>query len=101
MSDDEARRPTVEVVPGAGRSVAPAGTTPHHGHVSGTPYPLRTERLLVRMPREDDVDALTAYRNDPHVARLQDWELPYPPRTGRAAGGGARRPRRRSAAGPS
>jgi RimJ/RimL family protein N-acetyltransferase len=46
--------------------------------VSGTPYPLRTERLLVRMPREDDIDVLTAYRNDPDVARLQDWDLPYP-----------------------
>lgn len=46
--------------------------------MSGTPYPLRTERLLVRMPHEDDVDLLTAYRNDPQVARLQDWELPYP-----------------------
>src|SRR5690606_10237236 len=30
------------------------------------------------MPRESDVDVLTAYRNDPGVARLQDWELPYP-----------------------
>lgn len=30
------------------------------------------------MPRESDVDALTAYRNDPVVARLQDWDLPYP-----------------------
>lgn len=49
-----------------------------HGRVSGTSYPLRTERLVVRMPREDDVDVLTAYRNDPEVARLQDWELPYP-----------------------
>ena len=28
--------------------------------------------------RESDVDALTAYRNDPEVAALQDWELPYP-----------------------
>ena len=32
----------------------------------------------MRMPREDDIDVLTAYRNDPDVARLQDWELPYP-----------------------
>lgn len=46
--------------------------------MSGTPYHLRTERLVVRMPREDDVDVLMAYRNDPEVARLQDWELPYP-----------------------
>ena len=48
------------------------------GEVSATPYPLRTDRLLLRMLREEDVEALTAYRNDPGVARLQDWELPYP-----------------------
>lgn len=46
--------------------------------MSATSYPLRTERLLLRMLREEDVDVLTAYRNDPQVARLQDWELPYP-----------------------
>lgn len=51
---------------------------PDDGEVSSTPYPLRTERLLVRMLREDDVDVLTAYRNDAEVARLQDWGLPYP-----------------------
>jgi len=42
-----------------------------------TAYPLRTERLLLRPVREEDVDALTAYRNDPQVAALQDWDLPY------------------------
>lgn len=41
-------------------------------------YPMRTARLEIRMPRASDVDALTAYRNDPEVARLQDWELPWP-----------------------
>ncbi|AXH97284.1 GNAT family N-acetyltransferase [Ornithinimicrobium avium] len=46
--------------------------------MSHTPYPIRTERLLVRMLREEDVDVLTAYRNDPEVARLQDWDLPWP-----------------------
>ena len=46
--------------------------------VSGTPYPLRTDRLVLRMLREEDVDVLTDYRNDPDVARLQDWDLPYP-----------------------
>lgn len=42
------------------------------------PFPLRTERLLLRFVNESDVEALTAYRNDPAVAALQDWELPYP-----------------------
>jgi RimJ/RimL family protein N-acetyltransferase len=40
-------------------------------------YPLRTERLVLRPVRESDVDTLTAYRNDPQVAALQDWDLPY------------------------
>lgn len=46
--------------------------------MSATAYPLQTDRLIVRMLREDDVDPLTAYRNDPDVSALQDWELPYP-----------------------
>lgn len=40
--------------------------------------PLETERLCVRLPTLDDVDGLHARRNDPDVARLQDWEYPYP-----------------------
>ena len=43
-----------------------------------SPYPMRTERLTLRFPRVDDAEVLTAYRNDPEVAALQDWELPYP-----------------------
>jgi RimJ/RimL family protein N-acetyltransferase len=43
-----------------------------------TAYPLRTDRLVLRLLGEADVDPLTAYRNDPQVAALQDWELPYP-----------------------
>ncbi len=39
---------------------------------------MRTERLTLRFVGEDDVETLTAYRNDPAVAELQDWELPYP-----------------------
>jgi RimJ/RimL family protein N-acetyltransferase len=39
---------------------------------------MRTERLALRFPRVDDAEVLTAYRNDPEVAALQDWELPYP-----------------------
>lgn len=41
-----------------------------------SPYPLRTERLLLRPLRPDDVDVIVAYRNDPDVAALQDWDLP-------------------------
>lgn len=40
--------------------------------------PLRTERLVVRQPTLDDVENLHVRRNDPEVARLQDWEMPYP-----------------------
>lgn len=46
--------------------------------VSSSAYPLRTDRLLIRLPQESDIDALTAYRSDPQVSRLQDWDLPYP-----------------------
>ncbi|MBC2932033.1 GNAT family N-acetyltransferase [Nocardioides sp. zg-1228] len=42
-----------------------------------SPYPMRTERLTLRLPRAEDVPALTAYRNDPEVAALQVWELPW------------------------
>lgn len=43
-----------------------------------SPYPLRTERLLLRFVREGDEATITAYRNDPEVSALQDWDLPYP-----------------------
>lgn len=46
--------------------------------MSQSPYPMRTERLTLRFPRADDVEVLTAYRNDPEVAALQDWSMPYP-----------------------
>ena len=46
--------------------------------------PLRTERLVVRQPTLDDVENLHARRNDPDVARLQDWEYPYPLEKARA-----------------
>nr|WP_306239001.1 GNAT family N-acetyltransferase [Ornithinimicrobium cryptoxanthini] len=48
------------------------------GDVSDTVYPLQTPRLVLRMLRQDDIGFLTAYRNDPQVAALQDWDLPYP-----------------------
>jgi RimJ/RimL family protein N-acetyltransferase/ribosomal protein S18 acetylase RimI-like enzyme len=40
--------------------------------------PIRTERLLLRPFEHDDLAAYHARRNDPDVARYQDWELPYP-----------------------
>lgn len=40
--------------------------------------PLQTDRLVIRALEPDDVDALHARRNDPEVARLQNWTLPYP-----------------------
>lgn len=43
-----------------------------------TAYPRRTERLLLRPFRSADIDLLVAYRNDPVVNALQDWDLPYP-----------------------
>ncbi len=39
--------------------------------------PLRTPRLILRALRATDASMLAAYRNDPEVARYQDWPLPY------------------------
>ncbi|MEP6298699.1 MAG: GNAT family N-acetyltransferase [Ilumatobacter sp.] len=39
---------------------------------------LRTERLVVRIVRPDDVDPLWERRNDPSTAEFQNWSLPYP-----------------------
>ena len=39
--------------------------------------PIRTGRLLIRPFLSDDAPGLAARRNDPEVARLQTWELPY------------------------
>ncbi len=39
---------------------------------------IRTERLQLRVPRMDDLDALVVRRNEPEVATLQSWETPYP-----------------------
>lgn len=39
--------------------------------------PFKTERLTVRAMRSSDVTAFATYRNQPDVARYQDWELPY------------------------
>jgi RimJ/RimL family protein N-acetyltransferase len=41
------------------------------------PFQLATERLVIRMLARADITAFTKYRNDPELARYQDWELPY------------------------
>ncbi|MGH8911143.1 MAG: GNAT family N-acetyltransferase [Acidimicrobiia bacterium] len=40
--------------------------------------PIPTKRLLIRPFTCDDLDGFLERRNDPEVARYQDWELPYP-----------------------
>lgn len=40
--------------------------------------PIRTERLLIRSFEPGDAEGLWRRRNDPVVAKYQDWELPYP-----------------------
>jgi RimJ/RimL family protein N-acetyltransferase len=45
---------------------------------SASPYPRRTERLVLRMMRPADAEVHAAYRSDPVVARHQLWEVPYP-----------------------
>lgn len=42
----------------------------------GSFLPLRTERLTLRALTAADAPVLAAYRNDPEVARHQDWDLP-------------------------
>lgn len=42
-----------------------------------SPYPLRTERLVLRVMRTTDAERFAAYRNDPEVARYQSWNLPF------------------------
>ncbi len=39
---------------------------------------LTTERLVLRRLRADEAGAVAEYKNDPEVARYQDWDLPYP-----------------------
>lgn len=38
--------------------------------------PIRTARTIVRVMTADDLAVVVAYRNDPEVARFQDWDLP-------------------------
>ena len=39
--------------------------------------PIRTDRLLIRPFQAEDSAGFIARRNDPDVARYQNWELPY------------------------
>jgi len=43
----------------------------------GSMLPLSTPRLLLRALRASDVAVIHGYRNDPVVARYQDWTLPF------------------------
>ena len=40
--------------------------------------PITTERLLIRSPVAADAGPLHARRNQPEVARFQNWTLPFP-----------------------
>ncbi len=39
--------------------------------------PIRTERFLLRVMLPGDAAVLAAYRDDPDVARYQNWPLPF------------------------
>lgn len=39
--------------------------------------PLETGRLVIRAAGPEDLDGLSARRNDPEVARYQSWEVPF------------------------
>ena len=41
------------------------------------PFPLTTERLIIRRFQDSDLESFLAYRNDPEVAKYQGWSLPY------------------------
>lgn len=41
------------------------------------PFPLETDRLLLRKFSESDLNEFLSYRSDPLVARYQGWEIPY------------------------
>lgn len=39
--------------------------------------PLTSDRLTIQMMRQEHAATLVAYRNDPDVARFQDWAIPF------------------------
>ena len=43
----------------------------------GEELALKSERLILRPLRREDLGALVKYRSDPEVARYQSWEAPY------------------------
>jgi RimJ/RimL family protein N-acetyltransferase len=47
------------------------------------PFPLETERLILRHFCDSDFEDFVAYRSDPQVAKYQGWEVPYGRETGR------------------
>ena len=38
---------------------------------------LQSERLLIRPFLKSDLEAFSAYRSDPDIAKYQSWEIPY------------------------
>jgi len=40
------------------------------------PFPLTTERLIIRRFQASDLEYFLAYRNNPEVAKYQGWSLP-------------------------
>lgn len=45
--------------------------------IPGDPFPLETERLVLRRFTISDIEPFAAYRSDPEVARYQGWEAPF------------------------
>jgi aminoglycoside 6'-N-acetyltransferase len=41
------------------------------------PFPLETQRLILRSFRDADLETFLAYRNDPEVSRYQGWQVPF------------------------
>jgi RimJ/RimL family protein N-acetyltransferase len=72
----------------AGRRGAVCGTSPRDGErfelgsqtlgMVESMLPIRTARTLVRSMTLEDAPVVIAYRNDPAVAKYQDWDLPVP-----------------------
>jgi RimJ/RimL family protein N-acetyltransferase len=44
-----------------------------------TPYPMRTDRLVLRLMGSADIPVHVAYRSHPEVAAHQQWDMPYDP----------------------
>jgi len=44
---------------------------------SNDPFLLKTERLIIRLFRDEDAEVVFAYRNDPLVYKYQGWAVPF------------------------